>query len=62
MEYILTDKFFLLHVYTPNSGEELKRLDYRTKTWDKVFRKKIIELPDFLALADLFDVLAFFYY
>jgi len=40
------EKFFLLHVYTPNSGEELKRLDYRTKTWDKVFRKKIIELQE----------------
>jgi len=40
------EKFFLLHVYTPNSGEELKRLEYRTKTWDKVFRKKIIELQE----------------
>jgi len=40
------EKFFLLHVYTPNSGEELKRLDYRTKTWDKVFRKKVIELQE----------------
>ena len=38
------DKFFLLHCYTPNSGAELDRLDYRTKTWDKIFRKKIIEL------------------
>ena len=38
------NKFFLLHCYTPNSGAELDRLDYRTKTWDKVFRKKIIEL------------------
>ena len=41
------DNFFLLHVYTPNSGEELKRLDYRTKTWDKVFRKKVIELQEY---------------
>ena len=40
------EKFFLIHVYTPNSGEELKRLDYRTKTWDKVFRKKVIELQE----------------
>lgn len=40
------EKFFLLHVYTPNSGEELKRLEYRTKTWDKVFRKKVIELQE----------------
>jgi len=38
------DKFFLLHCYTPNSGAELDRLEYRTKTWDKIFRKKIVEL------------------
>ena len=38
------DKFFLLHCYTPNSGVELDRLEYRTKTWDKIFKKKIIEL------------------
>ena len=40
------EHFFLLHVYTPNSGEELKRLEYRTKTWDKIFRKKVIELQE----------------
>ena len=28
--------FFLVNVYTPNSGTELKRLDYREK-WDKNF-------------------------
>jgi exodeoxyribonuclease-3 len=38
------DKFFLLHCYTPNSGAELDRLEYRTKIWDKIFKKKIIEL------------------
>jgi len=38
------DKFMLLHVYTPNSGEQLARLEYRTKTWDKIFKKNIIEL------------------
>jgi exodeoxyribonuclease-3 len=38
------NKFFLLHCYTPNSGAELDRLEYRTKIWDKIFRKKIIEL------------------
>jgi len=38
------EKFFLLHCYTPNSGAELDRLEYRVKTWDKIFRKKIIEL------------------
>ena len=38
------EKFYLLHVYTPNSGEELVRLTYRTKTWDVAFRNYIIEL------------------
>ena len=27
------EKFFLLHVYTPNSGADLERLNYRIKTW-----------------------------
>ena len=35
------EKFFLLHVYTPNSGQALKRLDYRVETWDVAFRKFI---------------------
>ncbi|HAW51271.1 MAG TPA: exodeoxyribonuclease III [Flavobacteriales bacterium] len=30
------DKFFLVNVYVPNSGNELKRLDYR-KNWDRDF-------------------------
>ncbi|TLQ50945.1 exodeoxyribonuclease III [Lacticaseibacillus casei] len=30
-------KFYLMTVYTPNSGGELKRLDYRQQ-WDKDFR------------------------
>lgn len=30
------EKFYLLNVYVPNSGEELARLDYR-KTWDVEF-------------------------
>jgi len=30
------EKFYLLDVYVPNSGEELARLDYR-KTWDTEF-------------------------
>jgi exodeoxyribonuclease-3 len=32
-------KFILIHVYTPNSGELLKRLDYRINTWDIAFTK-----------------------
>ncbi len=35
--------FFLVTVYTPNSGEGLKRLDYREK-WDEEFRKYLIGL------------------
>ena len=40
------DKFYLLHVYTPNSGEVLARLDYRVKTWDVEFRKFIKKLQE----------------
>ena len=29
------EQFYLLHVYCPNSGRELKRLDYRVNDWDK---------------------------
>ena len=36
--------YFLVHVYTPNSGQELKRLDYRVDTWDKAFRKYLKRL------------------
>lgn len=34
------DDFILVTVYTPNSGEGLKRLDYR-KTWDEAFREYV---------------------
>jgi exodeoxyribonuclease III len=37
-------KFYLLHVYTPNSGAELARLNYRVKIWDPAFRDYIIQL------------------
>jgi exodeoxyribonuclease-3 len=40
------DKFYLLHVYTPNSGEKLARLDYRVNTWDTAFRDYIISLEN----------------
>ena len=40
------DKFYLLHVYTPNSGEALARLDYRVKIWDVAFRKFIKKLQE----------------
>ena len=37
-------KFYLIHVYTPNSGEGLLRLDYRTNIWDTIFLKYINKL------------------
>lgn len=38
------EKFFLLHCYTPNSGVELARLNFRTKVWDVAFKNYIIKL------------------
>jgi len=35
--------FYLITVYTPNSGSALKRLDYR-QTWDKAFCEYLVEL------------------
>ena len=32
------EKFVLINVYTPNSGDGLKRLDYRME-WDRIFRE-----------------------
>lgn len=37
------EKFFLVTVYTPNSGEGLKRLDYR-ETWDIAFKNHMVAL------------------
>lgn len=37
------ESFFLITVYTPNSGNELKRHDYRQQ-WDKDFLKFLIKL------------------
>lgn len=39
------EHFFLVTVYTPNSGEDMKRLDYRAQ-WDEVFREHIIALDE----------------
>ena len=39
-------KFYLIHVYTPNSGEALARLDFRVKIWDKMFLKYINNLKE----------------
>ena len=32
------DTFFLVSVYVPHSGMELKRLSYRVDEWDKDFQ------------------------
>lgn len=37
--------FFVVTVYTPNSGEGMKRLDYR-ETWDQAFREYVISLEE----------------
>jgi exodeoxyribonuclease III len=36
--------FYLICVYVPNSGDGLKRLDYRIHTWDKIFQKYLLNL------------------
>jgi exonuclease III len=33
-------------VYVPNSGRELKRLDYRVKKWDLAFKNYLDELKN----------------
>lgn len=38
------DKFYLVTVYTPNSKDDLSRLEFRHKTWDVKFLKYILEL------------------
>lgn len=38
------EKYFLTHVYTPNSGQGLNRLEYRVNKWDIEFRKYIKNL------------------
>ena len=37
------DKFFFITVYTPNSGSELKRLEYRM-SWEEDFKKLFIRI------------------
>lgn len=38
------EDFYLLSVYVPNAGEELKRLDYRVNSWDLHFSKYLKKL------------------
>ncbi|MCB1120900.1 MAG: exodeoxyribonuclease III [Verrucomicrobiae bacterium] len=35
---------FLVNVYTPNSQNELRRLDYRTQIWDRLFLEYLKQL------------------
>lgn len=39
------DKFYLVNVYVPNSGQKLERLDYRKK-WDADFTNYLIHLKN----------------
>jgi len=50
------DKFYLICCYTPNSGQELKRLNYRINEWDKDFFEYINSLKskkDIILTGDL---------
>ena len=40
------EPFILVCCYTPNSGEGLKRLEYRVNTWDKDFFEYMVKLKD----------------
>jgi exodeoxyribonuclease-3 len=37
-------KYYVVHVYTPNAGQDLKRLGYRTDHWDPDFHRFIHRL------------------
>ena len=39
------DRFYLVNVYVPNSGQDLVRLDYRKK-WDTDFRNYLLSLKE----------------
>lgn len=41
------DTYYILHVYTPNSGEALQRLEWRVNTWDIAFRQYIAQLQQY---------------
>jgi len=40
------NNYYLIHVYTPNSGEKLARLNYRTEIWDIKFKEYIQKLQE----------------
>jgi len=41
---LLFDDFWLVNVYTPNSGRELDRLSFREKDWDHCFLEFLLNL------------------
>ncbi len=38
--------YYLIHVYTPNSGQNLERLTFRTEIWDIKFKEYIQKLQE----------------
>ena len=38
------NEFYLVHVYTPNSGQVLQRLEYRVNEWDPAFWRYVEKL------------------
>ena len=38
------EEFYLVNVYVPNSGEELKRIDKRINDWDRTLESHVIKL------------------
>nr|QOI90509.1 hypothetical protein HWQ62_00374 [Pyramimonas orientalis virus] len=38
------EDFYIINVYTPNSGDQLQRIDYRVNHWDKEFIKFVNSL------------------
>lgn len=51
-------QFTLVHVYTPNSGKELARLDFRINYWDNAFWQYIKDIPNVIVCGD-FNVARF---
>lgn len=53
------EDFYLINVYTPNSGENLQRLDYRVNEWDKGFTTfiKSLHLNNFKDFKDFKQVI-----
>jgi len=50
------DNFYLINVYVPNAGQELKRLSYRVNSWDVEFKsylKKLSKKKNIIVCGDL---------